>query len=301
MQRPFSLAEARAAGVTPRALEGRQWIRLGRKLYCWRGWHDDPWEILAGWHRTSAPAITFGRRTAAWMHGLDFRLFDPVEVIAPTTTRVRTSFGRDVRRSDLTQEDVVMIRGLPATSLNRTLRDLCLCWPAVEALIAIDMSVRLGLTSAATVIRYAADGGPGARQLRKLAALAERAESPMETRTRWLFITSGLPRPQVQTDLYYRGQLIGRADLYYPEAGLAIEFDGGNHKERLVADNRRQNLIVSAGIMVLRFTSWDLATRPDTVVAQVRGALAARIGFGGFGSTPTLSVISKRGFGAKAP
>ena len=67
----------------------------------------------------------------------------------------------------------------------------------------------------------------------------------METRLRWLFIDAGLPRPRAQVDLYDAdGDLIARADLYYPAARLVNEFDGGNHKGRLIEDNRRQNKLI---------------------------------------------------------
>ena len=66
---PFSIAEARAAGVSGKALRGREWRRLGRELYCWRGWESDPWLLLAAWHRMN-PSATFSGLTAAWMHGL---------------------------------------------------------------------------------------------------------------------------------------------------------------------------------------------------------------------------------------
>jgi very-short-patch-repair endonuclease len=66
-----------------------------------------------------------------------------------------------------------------------------------------------------------------------------------------------------------------RADLLYADCLLVIEFDGGNHRERLVDDNRRQNLLISAGYTVLRFTASDLYNRPETIVAQVSGAVAA--------------------------
>jgi len=96
----------------------------------------------------------------------------------------------------------------------------------------------------------------------------------METRLRWLFISSGLPRPEVQVDLYNEhGLLIARADMYYKAQRLVIEFYGGNHKERLVADDRRQNLLINAGYRLLRFTAADIRDRPDVVVAQVRAAL----------------------------
>lgn len=69
------------------------------------------------------------------------------------------------------------------------------------------------------------------------------------------------------------GEFVGRADLYYPANHLVIEFDGGNHRERLISDDRRQNSPVNAGYRVLRFTTADLYGRPDAIVALVRAAL----------------------------
>ena len=98
--------------------------------------------------------------------------------------------------------------------------------------------------------------------------LAEPAESPMETRLRWLLINAGLPRPEVRFTLSF-----GRADLYYPQARLVIEYDGANHRDRLVEDNRRQNLLLDAGFNLFRFTAADLTQRPETIVALVRDAV----------------------------
>lgn len=95
----------------------------------------------------------------------------------------------------------------------------------------------------------------------------------METRLRWLLVSNGLPRPEVQADLHDdAGDFVGRADLLYRAARLVVEFDGGNHRERLVSDDRRQNLVTGAGFRVLRFTSADIYQQPDVVAAQVRGA-----------------------------
>ena len=130
------------------------------------------------------------------------------------------------------------------------------------------MALRKKLTTVTALGRF-----NGGRKLRSLAALAAPAESPMETRLRWLLIQRGLPRPEVQVKLG-DDNLLGRADLYYPAARLILEVDGGNHRDRLVEDNRRQNLLLSAGFRLLRFTSSDLYNRPDLVEAQVRSALA---------------------------
>ena len=140
------------------------------------------------------------------------------------------------------------------------------------------MAVASGIVERVAVMHYARSivGRPGSVRLRELIELAEPAESPMETRLRWLFRQSGLPRPQVQVNLYNAaGILIARADMYYPAARLVVEFDGLNHVQRLVSDDRRQNLLVNAGYQLLRFTTADLRDRPDVIVMQVRAALAA--------------------------
>jgi len=129
-------------------------------------------------------------------------------------------------------------------------------------------------------------GRRGAGRLRRLAGLAAPTESPMETRLRWLLIEAGLPPPEVQTDLYDdSGHLVGRADLYYPEAHLVIEFDGGSHRDRMVSDNRRQNSLIHAGYRILRFTTADVYGRPSAIVAEVAAAIGFRIGRGG-GAVP---------------
>ena len=140
---------------------------------------------------------------------------------------------------------MTVVRGLPVTNLRRTFDDLRRRLPEVEFLVLADQALRLNLG--------------------KFHELAECAESPMETRLRWTLMKSGLPRPQVQARLSF-----GRADLYYPQARLVIEYDGLNHRDRLAEDNRRQNKLIGAGYRVLRFTASD---RPEVITTQVTQAL----------------------------
>jgi Protein of unknown function (DUF559) len=275
-KRPFSLEEARSAGLTLSALRGKVWRRLGAELYCWSGLREDPLMLLRAWRGLLPTEAVFAGATAAWLLGLDLRPTNPVEIVVPGGSGIRSRDGLRVRRCEIPRGETVTVRGLRATALHRTLSDLSLQWPPVEALVAIDMAVRLGLTDAAGLGRYAVamQGRAGARRLRSLATYAAPAESPMETRLRWLLVQAGLPRPEIQTDLYDpERRFVGRADLYYPAARLVLEYDGGNHRERLVEDDRRQNLLINAGFRLLRFTAADIHGRPDVVVAQVRGAL----------------------------
>lgn len=220
------------------------------------------------------PSAVFVGLTAAWMHGLDVEPASPVEVALPHDSHLRSRAGLNVHHCDVADE-AVTIRDIRATNLSRTLLDLCARLSAVEALVVVDMACHAGLTDKETLLRYTDDakGRRGVARLRRLAGLAEPAESPMETRLRWLLIDARLPIPEVQTDLYNSsGEFMGRADLYYPAANLVVEFDGGNHRERLVSDDRRQNGLIGAGYRILRFTAADVYGRPDTVVATVRGA-----------------------------
>jgi very-short-patch-repair endonuclease len=275
-RRPFSLAEARDAGLSSSALKGKTWKRLGSELYCWSELRLDPWHVLSTWHRSLSSRAVFSGPTAAWMLGLDFEPTDPVNVVVPLDSGIRSRPGLISRRCELGTTESVVIRGLPATNLKRTLLDLCVLLPPVEALVAIDMSVQSGLVDVIELWRHGrvATGRPGSARLRELATMAEPAESPMETRLRWLLLQAELPRPQVQVDLRdSNGRFLGRADLYYRAERLILEFDGGNHRDRLVEDDRRQNLLIGSGHRILRFTTADLRSRPDLVIAQVRDAL----------------------------
>jgi very-short-patch-repair endonuclease len=245
-KRPFTLQEARAAGLTRRALAGKSWRRIGSSLYCWVGLREDSWQVLQAWHRR-LPCAVFAGLTAAWLYRLDVDPCHPIEVLVPTNSGVRSRPNLVVHRSDVS--DVTTVRGLPATTLMRTFRDLRRRLADVELLVLADQALRRGLG--------------------RFHELAEPADSPMETRLRWLLVKARLPRPQVHAELR-----VGRADLYFPMARLVVEFDGGNHRDRLVEDNRRQNAFIDAGFRMLRYTAADVYQKPGLIVMQVRKALA---------------------------
>jgi len=252
--RPFSTQEARAAGVSETSLRGNSWRRLGRGLYCWAGLRLDHWDRLAGWHRCLVPDAVFIGLTAAWLHHLDVDPHKPIEVAVSPDSGARSRRGLVVRHLALSAEEITKTRGLPVTTTTRTFSDLRSRLSRVEYLVLADQALKLDLG--------------------RFDELAEPAESPMETRLRWLLREAGLPPPLVQVDLHDgEGRFVARADLYYPAARLVIEYDGTNHRERLVEDDRRQNQLQRAGFRLLRFTAADLLQRPETVTALVHKML----------------------------
>ena len=60
-------------------------------------------------------------------------------------------------------------------------------------------------------------------------------------------------------------------DFYCPAANLVIECDGGQHftDEGLEADRVRDEVLAELGLVVLRFSNWQVLTEIDGVVEQI--------------------------------
>jgi len=276
---PFTLADAKRAGIERWHLRGASWRRVGPRTYVWAGLGDSQQLRLAAAQRRLPPTAAFSGFTAAWLHGLDVSTRDPIEVTVPEDAGVSARAEIVLRRAALPDHEVVSRRGFRTTSILRTLRDLCLRLSLTEAVVVADMSLHLGITTLAQ-IRAAAGSGHalGVVNLRQVGRLAEPAsESPMESRLRMLLVLAGLPRPLAQVPIKDgQGRFLGRPDLLYPDHRLGIEFDGGVHRGRLAEDNRRQNRLLGAGIRLLRFTAGDVLQGPEAVVTQVRQMLDFR-------------------------
>ena len=149
-----------------------------------------------------------------------------------------------------------------------------------DAIALLDMALHRRLVTSVRLNDWACAhaGYRGVRRLKRALELADpAAESVMETRLRLLLVLAGQARPRAQVSLRDDcGLFLARPDLYYPEAQLAIEYDGATHRGSLAADNRRQNRMVDAGYRLLRFTAADLLSAPDSVVTLVRRALRDR-------------------------
>jgi hypothetical protein len=249
-------------------------------MYRWVGLQASPQVMLTAVAQRLPASAAFSGRTAAWLHGLDVAPCDPIEVTIPEPVGSGRRAGVCVRRAALASGEIVRRRGLPTTSALRTVVDLGGRDPLTEGVVAADLFLHATLVTIAELRAHVAEhpGAKGVARLRRTVELAEpKTESAMETRLRMLLVLAGLPPPEVQVSIHDdQGRFLGRPDLLYRLQGLAIEYDGGNHRERLVDDNRRQNSLIGAGLRLLRFTAADVYGNPDLVAMQVRHALAAR-------------------------
>ena len=162
-----------------------------------------------------------------------------------------------------------------------------------EAVVAIDMAIVGRITSVERVAAYTRQhhdqGITGIGQVREALPLArERSWSPNESRLRLIGeIDAGLPRLEPNCPvLDRRGTLLGIADLLGPVAGLAIEFDGADHRGRVrhTRDVAKDEAFRSHGLEVTRVTGTDLRDR-DLVVTPAR----SRRGAGRASSRPTYA------------
>jgi len=277
-RRPFTLEEARRAGLERWHLEGASWRRLGPEIYAWSGLGDSPSITLAAAALRLPAGTVFSGLTAAWLHGLDVQPCEPIDVIVPIDGGVSGRAGICLHRASVSKREVTTKHGLPTTTIERTLADLCLNLSLTEAVVLADTALHRKLTSinrlSAIEERFA--GHPCVTVLRQVIGHSEpAAESPMETRLRMLLVLAGLPRPVAQKSIHDKwGRFLGRPDLYYPDRKLGLEYDGGTHRTNLVDDNRRQNRLLAEGIRLLRFTAGDIYTRSEAVVDEVRITLS---------------------------
>jgi very-short-patch-repair endonuclease len=224
-------------------------------------------------------AAVFTGSAAAWLHGLEVAPCSPIEAAVPSASSTSRLVGMVVRRCSIPVAETSIRRGLRVTSAVRTIADLACRLPLTDAVALLDTALHGRLVYSGRLRDWASThpGYRGVRRLKRALDLADpAAESVMETRLRLLLVLAGLPRPRSQVSLRdASGLFLARPDLYYPDARLAIEYDGSTHRESLAADNRRQNRLIDAGYRLLRFTAGDVLGTPEAVVSMVRRALAS--------------------------
>jgi hypothetical protein len=173
------------------------------------------------------------------------------------------------------------------TAVARTLVDCAREWRLTDAVIALDDALHRRLTDPAR-LRAAVAGArhwEGASNAARAVGLADgRAESPLESAGRVRIVTSGLPAPELQVELWDDDGLIGRVDGWYDDAAVALEFDGAvkyldplggrTPGEVLWHEKRREDRMRSTGVRPVRLAHEDLGPSWPSARDRIRGLLA---------------------------
>lgn len=229
-----------------------------------------------------------GYRSAAALWGF-VKLRPAVEVVrARSKKNLRTRIDLDGRQStlplvarrtrNLPAQDVSAKDGIPVTSVSRTLLDISAVAEGRQLVNAFMEADRLGLVDDDELIDCAIrpPGRRGARQFRGLVARRIPEVGDLKSLLEAMFLdlcrSHNIPAPEV--NILVEGCEV---DCLWREQRLVVELDSQEfHRglEKLEDDNRKSNLIRTAGWNLLRFTWRMVRFEPGVVAHQVRLNLA---------------------------
>lgn len=216
-------------------------------------------------------------RAALVLWGLDGLNSAPPELTVPYDSRPIPA-GIIVHRTRRRQEPGET-RGIPVTTVERTLLSCSGQLPAIVIGKALDSAIRKKLTSVDICYdTLVAKGGRGVRGTKRFrSALMERIQesatgSGAEFELLHHMQLAMLARPELQYELFVNGER-RVPDFYWPERGKAVEVDGVDahaSADRLDDDLIRQNGLLDLGIELRRFSARRIRREPDLVVAEIR-------------------------------
>ncbi len=219
--------------------------------------------------------------TAARVHGLRVpeQLNDCEHITIPRPERRPHRPRLRLHTARLPEEDVVVLRGVPVTTVARTLVDLCRSWPRLDAVCAVEDALRRGLVvkDDLELASWRLTRTPWIIRARsRFNAADPRSQSPLETQARLVLLDAKLPCPEPQLMVELPTGRRAYLDLGYRQHRVGIELDGRDvHSmpRALYNDRARQNALTSLGWTILRFTWTDVTRNRDTFVATVAAAL----------------------------
>jgi G:T-mismatch repair DNA endonuclease (very short patch repair protein) len=264
--------------ITRRQLRERSYRRLVQGVYADPSLDFDHQLRCRGVALLLPPGAVIGGHSAAAWHGAPFAgRSDPVTVIRPPDVLWKGPRQVRVHQAEIPAADVEDRDAVPITNALRTAWDVAALEPLGTAVAALDAMVRTGhlrMADLTTLLEHGA-GRWGVTRVRRAFPLVDpRAASAPESRVRVALVMAGLsPVPQFEV-LDGAGRFVASPDLAFPEARLAIEYEGEYHFEetQIVRDDERIERLERAGWRVIRLSAIDLRDL-DAVVARVRAAL----------------------------
>lgn len=277
--RPFTLAEAFAAGLGRRALQGPQFVRLFRGVYR----TADTEETLDLRVRAALLVLpsdaALSHQTALRWCGYEGLSDEPLHFSTAKQIRIeRDGIVLHRRQAQLRSE---LIRGVPVMGASRTFVDVATDVGDRELLRIGDWMVRRGHADLLDLRAFALESHlDGVQRARRVAPLVrERVDSPRESDVRWLIIVTGLPVPEPNVPIIDGvGVRIAKGDLVYVDEKIIVEHDGWHHERDAAQrqrDHLRRELLESLGWKVIVITIEDFKDEAH-IVWRIYNALKER-------------------------
>jgi hypothetical protein len=218
---PFTVAVARAAGMSWKVLQGRRFVRVGRGAYARRDGETTEATLIMGTLLTLPPQTLVTGVTGLRLLGVTVGPPDPLHFV--------TTHPRQVRRRGVR---VTRVATLPPHQGSVACAEHCWVVAAqgltlLDLVTAGDWLLRAKLTTRAALEAYVeASSIRGVRQAREAVALVcERVDSVRETWLRLCLVFAGLPPPQCNPTVS-GARAYGRVDLAYLKYRVLIEYEG---------------------------------------------------------------------------
>jgi very-short-patch-repair endonuclease len=234
----------------------------------------------------AGPGGVVSHASAAWLYGLIRAKPKIIEVTLRERRRPPTGIKVHVDPS-LTAKPKVRFDGIPVPRIERVLFDLCGTLSPGRAERMVVQAIRDDRVEVVLLARaldlYGGNGKKGTRVLRRI--LSTRiAMGVTDSDAEDLFAAMAdrrglsLAHHHVVVDQQFRAEL----DFASIREQIDVEIDGGIAHFNPVKNDRDKARYVELGRrgwLVLRFTYWDLVTRPEWVFDSIATALRTRQGF----------------------
>jgi hypothetical protein len=194
---------------------------------------------------------------------------------------------------ELDDADVVHVGGLAVTSLARTVLDMTVTADRLTAAMVVDRALMVDRFASAPTLAIRDDlwaaferrgSFRGAKRAENFICFGTtRAESPLESVSRWNTRTIGCPTPLLQTPFYDANGYIGDGDFDWPFYRLVGEADGKakyldaamlngrTTSEALIAEKTREDRIRATGERFSRWP-WAIGVDPSALRTHLRAA-----------------------------
>jgi hypothetical protein len=214
--------------------------------------------------------------TAAALYGFDIEGTRRLHVLDPAI-RMRPSPGMMVHQR--IGAPLRRVEGRLATAPAWTALEVARALRRPRALATLDAALHIGACTRAELSATIREqrGRRGIVQVRELANYADgRAESPMESETRLLFIDSGLPTPELQYTIVDLHGRLWRVDFAWPDGMVVAEYDSVEWhvgRDALLHDRLKTARLQECGWTVIPMTVDDIRHDPIGLVARIDGHL----------------------------
>ena len=251
----------------------RDWVRDGRLHRLHRGiyaYGHDRLRIEGRWLAAvfaCGPGAVLSYRSGAWLWEVRQNTAGFVDVTVPSRNGRMKRAGIRIHRSRrLAPEEVTEVRGIPVTTVARTLLDLAdVLNPQAlrRAITEAEYRNRFDLTSLIAVVENN-PGRRGAKLMRAAEAAGHRTRSPLEDRFLAFIETWGVEEPE--SNAWLEGYEV---DFLWRRVGLVVEVDGAaEHGTRAAVrrDRKRDRELWRAGFRTMRLTDDALDAEEEVAV-----------------------------------